>query len=144
MSGNAPAPASAMAGPAAPAISAAIPMTATRPPTSRSWSWRRVVISAGMAAYGTWKNANAVAESRNPAPVNQAPAVPAATPENISANVRAAASPPSSTYGRRAPQRVRVRSLARPTSGLSTASHTLGSSTTVPARAAPIPRVSVR
>lgn len=97
-----------------------------------------------MATYGTWKNAKAVAVSRYPAAVNQAPAVPGSGPAKVSAKARAMASPPPRTYGRRAPQRVLVRSLARPTNGLSTASQALGTNTITPASAAPTPRVSVR
>lgn len=97
-----------------------------------------------MATYGTRKKANAVAVNRYPAAVSQAPAVPGSSPAKVSAKARAIASPPHRTYGRREPQRVRVRSLARPTSGLRKASQALGTNTIAPASAAPTPRVSVR
>ncbi|GAA3062685.1 hypothetical protein GCM10020000_52530 [Streptomyces olivoverticillatus] len=103
-----------------------------------------MVSSAGSAAYGTWKKAYAVAVRKKPAAVNQAPAPPRAGPANMRAKVRATARPPKRTYGRRAPHRPRVRSLALPTNGPSSAFHTLGSRTTVPASAAPTPSVSVR
>lgn len=76
--------------------------------------------------------------------VNQAPAAPGSGPAKVSAKPRAMTSPPHSTYGRREPQRVRVRSLARPTNGLRTTSHAFGRKTTAPASAAPTPSVSVR
>src|ERR1041385_8400050 len=98
-----------------------------------------------MATYGAWNTAYAVAQARNAAVTYQraAPEVPNG-PANITANSTASASPPPSRYGRRAPIRVTVRSEIRPTTGLISTSHALGSSTSTPASPAATPSESVR
>ncbi len=85
------------------------------------------VMSAGIATYGTWKKAKAVAVATNATQTHAAPAPPVKTPAKIDANSTLRLSPPKSRYGRRAPQRPVVRSDSRPAIGFTTTSHALGS-----------------
>ena len=100
-------------------------------------------ISAGRATYGTWKQANAVAASRNAAPDQSAPGTPPGT-ANMSANVTGNAAAPIASSRVRRPVRTASRSLAAPTSGLSSTSQILGATSTTPATAAGTPSMSVR
>lgn len=101
--------------------------------------------SAGSATYGTWKQANALAASRN-----MTPAQPAANPgeppgtANIAANRNGSVTAPSRSSLVRWPVRTASRSLAAPTTGLSSTSHAFGTTRTTPAITAETPRTSVR
>ena len=104
------------------------------------------MISAGIATYGTWKNAYAVAQPRK-----QTSTQPASSqresrsgPANSSANATARPRPPRSSQGRRGPRASTVRSLIRPAIGLRTTSQALGRKTIIPAQIAAMPRLSVR
>jgi hypothetical protein len=101
-------------------------------------------MSAGIATYGTWKNAKAVAVARNATQTHTAPASPVKTPAKIDAKSTARAKPAKSRYGRRAPHLLRVRSEIRPASGFTTTSHALGRRTSKPATPAATQSVSVR
>ena len=103
------------------------------------------VISAGIALNGTWKNAYAVAHSRNATSTQTAASAGGAEgPAKISANVTASATPARIRNGLRRPCGDRLRSLIRPAIGFSTTSHAFGTNTINPATTAATPSVSVR
>jgi hypothetical protein len=85
-----------------------------------------------------------VEASRYPPIAQAAPAAAANGPANITANAPPTARPAPSTYGRRGPIRVVVRSLTRPATGFSSTVHALAANTSAPASPAATPRVSVR
>ncbi len=102
--------------------------------------------SAGIATYGTWKNAYAVAQARKQISTQSAstPFEPISGAANSSANAAASASPARSSHGRRGPRGSTVRSLIRPAIGLSTTSQAFGRKTMNAAATAAMPRLSVR
>ena len=119
---------------------------ATRQVISRVRSSYDEVISAGIATYGTWKNAYAVAAARK----NTSTQPASSTVESIvgtakiSANATASARPARSSHGRRGPRGSTLRSLIRPAIGLRITSQAFGRNTISPAHTAAIPRLSVR
>ncbi len=118
---------------------------ATRHVISRVRSSYDVVISAGIATYGTWKNAYAVAQARKNTSTHRAPShAPMSGAAKISAKQTASSNPARSSHGRRGPRGSSVRSLMRPAIGLSTTSQAFGANTISPAHSAAMPRVSVR
>ena len=104
-----------------------------------------MVISAGIALYGTSKSANAVEASKNATPT-KSPAVapPSGGPEKVSAKHKGSVTAPASSHGRRGPKRDRVRSDSLPTRGLTITSQALGTNTAAPAITARTPSTFVR
>ncbi len=104
------------------------------------------MISAGIATYGTWKKAYAVAQATNITSTHSAstPFEPRSGPAKSSAKKSASSRPAFSRKGRRGPRGSVERSLMRPAIGFSTTSQALGRKTMTPARPAAMPRVSVR
>ena len=141
-----PPTASRISGAVAPASMIVKARIATRQVINRVRSSYDDVISAGIATYGTWKNAYAVAAARkktstHPASRTDESIVGAA---KISANAAARPSPARSSQGRRGPRGSTVRSLMRPAIGLRTTSQALGRNTISAAHTAAMPRLSVR
>ena len=98
-----------------------------------------------MATHGTWNSAKPVMASTYAAATNSAVRPGDRSGEaNSSAKPTGTSSAPASRYGRRPPHRVDVRSDSVPTTGLRTASHSLGSSSTSDAVPAATPTTSVR
>jgi len=118
---------------------------ATRQVISRVRSSYDDVSSAGIATYGTWKNAYADAQAMNSTSTQSASRpVFISGAANRSANPAASASPARSSHGRRGPRGSTVRSLIRPAIGLRITSQAFGRNTMNPASSAAIPRLSVR
>jgi len=104
-----------------------------------------VVISAGIALYGTSNSANAVEASKNATPTKSPAAAPSSGgPEKTSAKHSGSVTAPASSHGLRGPYRDRVRSDALPTTGLITRSQALGTKTAAPAITARTPSTLVR
>ena len=141
-----PPTASRITGAVAPASMIVNARIATRQVISRVRSSYDDVISAGIATYGTWKNAYADAAARKNTSTHAASSTrdPSSGAAKISANATASGSPARSSHGRRGPRGSEVRSLMRPAIGLRTTSQALGSSTMSPAASAAMPRLSVR
>ncbi len=104
------------------------------------------MISAGIATYGTWKKAYAVAHATNITSTHAASTTldPRSGAANRSAKNTASSRPAFSRNGRRGPRGSVERSLIRPAIGFSTTSHAFGRNTMNPAAMAAMPSVSVR